>query len=102
MYRAAIRSDNKTQNKWRMVTSERNRFAFSGAVRHDILQFSEPACALLPLHHLMILLYREERNHRSLANRIIEPGDEVGQNTGEIECRERLCGILRYHYRDAA
>jgi len=29
-----------------------------------------------------------------LANRIIEHGDEVGQNTGEIKCRERLGGIL--------
>ena len=42
--------------------------------------------------------YHEERNHQGLANRLIEPGDEVGQNTGEIECRERLGGILRYYY----
>ncbi len=46
--------------------------------------------------------YHEERNHQGLANRIIEPGAEVGQNTGEIECRERLGGILRYYYRCAA
>jgi len=41
----------------------------------------------------------EERNHQGLANRIIEHDDEVGQNAWEIECRERLGGILRYYYR---
>ncbi len=46
--------------------------------------------------------YHEERNHQGLANRLIEPGDEVGQKTGEIECRERLGGILRCYYRRAA
>jgi len=46
--------------------------------------------------------YHEERNHQGLANRIIEPDDEVKQKTGEIECREQLGGILRYYYRDAA
>ena len=46
--------------------------------------------------------YHEECNHQGLDNQIIEPGDEVGQNTGEIECCERLGGILRYYYRRAA
>ena len=32
----------------------------------------------------------------------IEPGKEVGQVAGKIECRERLGGMLRYYYRDAA
>ena len=31
-----------------------------------------------------------------------EPDDEARQNTGEIGCRERLGGILRYCYRDEA
>ena len=44
----------------------------------------------------------EERNHQGLANRIIDPGDEVEQSTGEIECRQRLGGLLRYYYRRAA
>ncbi len=46
--------------------------------------------------------YHTERNHQSLDNKIIQPGDEVGRQEGDIECRERLGGILRYHYRAAA
>ena len=33
---------------------------------------------------------------------LIDPGDEVGLSQGEIQCRERLGGILRYYYHDAA
>jgi hypothetical protein len=42
-----------------------------------------------------------ERNHQGLENRIIEPefGSEV---EGEVNYRERLGGLLRYYYRDAA
>ena len=46
--------------------------------------------------------YHEERNHQGLANKIIQPGDEVGRCDGVIQCRERLGGLLRYYYRDAA
>ena len=46
--------------------------------------------------------YHSERNHQSLGNCIIEPPDEVGKATGEIQCRERLGGLLRYYHRDAA
>ena len=46
--------------------------------------------------------YHSERNHQSLENRIICPSDEVGRDEGEIQCRERLGGMLRYYYRDAA
>ena len=35
-------------------------------------------------------------------NKIIEPKEEVGQGHGEIECRERLGGLLRYYHRKAA
>ena len=43
--------------------------------------------------------YHAERNHQGLDNRLIEPGPEVGQPTGEVQCRERLGGLLRYYYR---
>ena len=33
---------------------------------------------------------------------MIEPGEEVGAVADKIECRERLGGLLRYYYRDAA
>jgi len=46
--------------------------------------------------------YHAERNHQGLANQILQPGDEVGRREGEIRCRERLGGLLRYYYRDAA
>ena len=46
--------------------------------------------------------YHAERNHQGLANELILPGDEVGMTAGKIECRERLGGLLKYYYRDAA
>jgi hypothetical protein len=33
---------------------------------------------------------------------LIDPQRHVGETDGEIECRERLGGILRYYYRHAA
>ncbi|HUY89029.1 MAG TPA: integrase core domain-containing protein [Pirellulales bacterium] len=46
--------------------------------------------------------YHTERNHQGLGNKLIEPGAEVGQATGEVECRERLGGLLNYYHRRAA
>ena len=46
--------------------------------------------------------YHAERNHQGLENQLIDPGGEVGQTTGTIECRERLGGLLRYYHRRAA
>jgi len=40
--------------------------------------------------------YHQERNHQGLDNRLIEPGEEVGRTAGEVVCRERLGGMLRY------
>jgi putative transposase len=46
--------------------------------------------------------YHTERNHQGLDNRLIEPGKEVGSTAGEVACRERLGGMLRYYHRKAA
>jgi transposase InsO family protein len=46
--------------------------------------------------------YHQERTHQGLKNQIIEPKEEVGRDHGEIECRERLGGLLRYYHRKAA
>jgi len=46
--------------------------------------------------------YHSERNHQGLDNRIIDPSEVVGEGQGRIRCRERLGGMLRYYYRDAA
>lgn len=46
--------------------------------------------------------YHQERSHQGLQNRLISPGDQAGRTVGEIACRERLGGLLRYYYRCAA
>ena len=46
--------------------------------------------------------YHRERNHQGLGNRLIEPARAVGDRDGEVICRERLAGMLRYYYRRAA
>ncbi len=46
--------------------------------------------------------YHHERNHQGLNNRLIDPLTEVGALDGYVACRERLGGVLRYYYRDAA
>jgi hypothetical protein len=56
-----------------------------------------PVLSSLDLAH-----YHAERNHQGLDNRIPMPGEEVGCASGEIECRERLGGLLRYYHRKAA
>ena len=46
--------------------------------------------------------YHEERNHQSLNNQLIDAGREADCSAGKVQCRERLGGLLRYYYRDAA
>jgi hypothetical protein len=48
------------------------------------------------MHH-----YHEERPHQGQGNELIAPKTTV-IGTGRIECRERLGGLLRFYYRDAA
>jgi transposase InsO family protein len=49
-----------------------------------------------------LIHYHGERNHQGLENRILEPGEKVSTKDGQVDCRERLGGLLRYYYRDAA
>ncbi len=46
--------------------------------------------------------YHGERNHQGLGNRLIDPEEEIGLKQGDVECRERLGGLLRYYRRAAA
>ena len=46
--------------------------------------------------------YHHERNHQGIGNRLIDPLSDVGSADGAAACRERLGGVLRYYYRDAA
>ncbi len=45
--------------------------------------------------------YHGERNHQGLENKIIEP-EFSPRSGGKVQCRQRLGGLLRYYYRDAA
>ncbi len=49
-----------------------------------------------------LVYYHQERNHQGLGNRLIDPQEQVGTADGSVECRERLGGLLRYYYRQAA
>ena len=46
--------------------------------------------------------YHIERNHQGLNNRLIKKPCDVPDRSGAVECRERLGGILKYYYREAA
>jgi len=46
--------------------------------------------------------YHGERKHQGLGNRLIDPREDFGQPDGDIECHERLGGLLRYYHRTAA
>lgn len=46
--------------------------------------------------------YHAECVHQGLGNRLIELGQMVGRANGNVQCRERLGGLLQYYYRDAA
>lgn len=45
--------------------------------------------------------YLRERHHQSLGNRLILPEASNADNSGSIECRERLGGMLKFYYRAA-
>jgi len=48
--------------------------------------------------------FHGERNHQGKGNVILFPRseDRIGKSTGEIQTRERLGGLLKFYYRDAA
>lgn len=46
--------------------------------------------------------YHQERNHQGLGNQLIDPEASLGEENGKVRCRDRLGGMLRYYYREAA
>ena len=46
--------------------------------------------------------YDTERHHQGLGSELIEPDETANRRQGAVACRERLGGLLRYYYRDAA
>ena len=49
-----------------------------------------------------VVHYHNERNHQGPDNRLIQPDPDHLENTGEVQRRERLGGLLNYYYRAAA
>jgi putative transposase len=49
-----------------------------------------------------LIHFHSERNHQGLQNRLIQPVAEAKRSQGDVECRGRLGGMLRYYYRKAA
>ena len=49
-----------------------------------------------------LMHYHGQRNHQGLDNKLIDPGEHVGQSQGEVHCDEHLGGMLKYYYRKAA
>ena len=46
--------------------------------------------------------YHAGRNHQGLSNQLIAPESGMGSHSGQVKRRERLGGMLRYYYCDAA
>ena len=46
--------------------------------------------------------FHRKRNHQGLDNCLIDAGEEIGRTIGEVKIRERLGGLLKYYYREAA
>ena len=51
-----------------------------------------------------VVHYHEERNHQGKGNVLLFPakGQKIGSLEGQIRCKERLGGLLKYYYRRAA
>ena len=44
--------------------------------------------------------YHSERNHQGKDNVLLFPRQENAQLEGEVKCRERLGGMLKFYYRE--
>jgi transposase InsO family protein len=48
------------------------------------------------------IFYNHERPHQGLENKIIKPDFDKPKKEGDIECRSRLGGLMKYYFRKAA
>jgi transposase InsO family protein len=87
-------SPNLSPNLERFMRSVKDEYL------HRLIFFSE--AALLKAVREFVLHFHAERNHQGLSNRLIQPGEEDGRTAGEVVCRERLGGMVRYYHRKAA
>ncbi len=49
-----------------------------------------------------IEFYNGERFHQGMGNQLLAEPEARKNDDGEVSCRERLGGLLRYYYRQAA
>jgi len=47
-------------------------------------------------------LFHTERNHQGVDNQLLKPLATVSTTDEPIHCRERLGGMLKFYYREAA
>jgi transposase InsO family protein len=52
--------------------------------------------------HQYLIHYHTERNPQGLANQLIAPAPDLRRHSGQVRRHDRLGGLLRYYYRDAA
>src|SRR5215510_14462346 len=53
--------------------------------------------------HEYVTHYHHERNHQGMGNVLLFPSSNQKQKETEpMQCRERLCGLLKYYTREAA
>lgn len=61
-------------------------------------------CSLRHCLHNYVNHFHAERNHQRKGNVILfpKPEDHIGESSGPIQTRERLGGLLKFYYREAA
>lgn len=76
---------------------------FVGSIRRECLD----RLMILGERHLRLVIseyvahYNTERAHQGMGGRLIE-GARSEQLNGEVQCRQRLGGMLSYYHREAA
>jgi hypothetical protein len=63
---------------------------------------SQPELLARRAVHEYVAHYRSERNHQGKSNVLLFPRIMEKRGEGSVRCRERLGGLLRYYYQDAA
>ncbi len=52
--------------------------------------------------HEYVEHYHRERNHQGLDNELLTPSSRPANPNGDVRRRERIGGLLKYYYREAA
>jgi transposase InsO family protein len=103
-FRQMLRSSKVETIRLPVRSPNLNVFAerFVSTIRADCLDRLFGESSLQRAVGAFMLHYNRERNHQSLEHEIIQPEFPEFPVEGEILCRERLGGLWRYYYREAA